>query len=179
MIGGSAGVRPIHIVQGEQAVSATAGDCLSTILGSCVAACLWDPQAGIGGMNHFLLPDAPYGASTDRRYGVQAMEMLINGLLTRGASRHGLRAKVFGGARMNAGMADIGAKNASFIRRFLADEEIPLVSESLGGVQARRVQFWPVTGRARINWVDGAAVALATPAGPDHPVPQTGELELF
>lgn len=170
--------RRLHVIQGGNAVSAEADVCLTTILGSCVAACLWDPVAGVGGMNHFLLPSAPDGASTDKRYGVQAMELLINALLARGASRDRLRAKVFGGGRMNTGMADIGGRNAAFVRKFLKDEDIAIEGESLGGDGARRVQFWPVSGRARQHIVDAGGIAdsersLGLPAS------KTGDLELF
>lgn len=175
---GVARERRLHVIQGGNAVSAEADVCLTTILGSCVAACMWDPVAGVGGMNHFLLPSAPDGASTDKRYGVQAMELLINALLARGARRDRLRAKVFGGGRMNTGMADIGARNASFVRKFLRDEDISIEGESLGGDGARRIQFWPATGRARQHIVDASSVAdsersLTAPAS------RTGDLELF
>jgi len=171
--------RRVHVVQGGHGVSADADVCMTTILGSCVSACLWDPVAGVGGMNHFLLPEAPEGARDDRRYGVQAMELLINALLGRGARRDRLRAKVFGGARMCAAMADIGGRNGAFVQRFLTDESIPLESASLGGISARRIQFWPATGRARQHLVDAGDVpsrerALARPAPAVD-----GELELF
>lgn len=169
--------RRVHVVQGAHAVSDEAGVCLTTVLGSCVAACVWDPAAGVGGMNHFLLPEAPDGVSADRRYGVHAMELLINALLARGARRRDLRAKVFGGARMSAGMIDVGGRNADFIRRFLSDEEITLTAESLGGDQARRVQFWPVGGRARQHRV--APGRAPPPAAARPPAPASSDLELF
>ncbi|MBL8774012.1 MAG: chemotaxis protein CheD [Phenylobacterium sp.] len=172
--------RRLHVVQGGHAICSDADVCLTTILGSCVAACLWDPVAGVGGMNHFLLPERPDGAVGDRRYGVQAMEVLINGLLQRGARRDRLRAKAFGGARMAARMVDIGARNAEFIRTFLGDEAIPLVAGSLGGAAARRIQFWPASGRARQHKVEDRTLAerehvLLRPA----PAAHAGELELF
>lgn len=173
------GLRRIHVVQGGHTVSGDADACLTTILGSCVAACVWDPQAGLGGMNHFLLPEAPGGAPGDRRYGVQAMELLINGLLARGACRNRLRAKVFGGARMTPGMADIGEQNARFVRRFLRDEGIPLDGESLGGSAARRIQFWPSTGRARQTLVDPGGVIAEERRPQPAPVSVGGDLELF
>ncbi len=170
----------VHVVQGGHAVSDGAEVCLTTILGSCVAACLWDPVARIGGMNHFLLPEAPDGARGDRRYGVQAMELLINALLARGARRDRLRAKVFGGGRMNSTMADIGGRNAIFVRRFLLDEDIPIESESLGGVAARRIQFWPASGRARQHLVDASGLRQQErAAAPPPAVEPAGDLELF
>jgi chemotaxis protein CheD len=147
--------RKIHIVQGEHHVDNNPNVVLSTILGSCVAACLWDPVAGIGGMNHFLLPgedaDARQtgGSGASVRYGVHAMELLVNGLLRKGAQRSALRAKLFGGARMIRGLTDIGEANAAFAERFLKAEGIPIEGGSLRGTQGRRLQFWPVSGRAR------------------------------
>lgn len=176
---GDPGMRRIHVVQGGHAVSDDADACLTTILGSCVAACIWDPDARLGGMNHFLLPEAPDGAPGDRRYGVQAMELLINGLLARGARRDRLRAKVFGGGRMTRGMADIGGRNSEFVRRFLRDEGIPIDGQSLGGEAARRVQFWPATGRARQTLVDPTGVATEESRAPRAPAPAGGDLELF
>lgn len=143
--------RTLQVVQGEHGVSARPDEVLSTVLGSCVAACLWDGEAGLGGMNHFLLAHAQGqgGAPRDSRYGVHAMEMLINALLRAGARRDRLRAKLFGGARIAANLRDIGRTNADFARGFLRDEGIACVAESLGGTLARRVTFHPATGRAR------------------------------
>lgn len=171
--------RRIHVVQGGHDVSADAGVCMTTILGSCVSACLWDPMAGLGGMNHFLLPEAPDGATGDRRYGVQAMELLINALLSRGARRDRIRAKVFGGARMSAGMVDIGRRNGVFIKRFLDDESIPLENASLGGVSARRIQFWPATGRARQHLVEAGDLPIRERAPARPARVDGGDLELF
>ena len=142
--------RTIQIVQGEFKITAQPDEVLSTILGSCVAACIWDPDKKVGGMNHFLLAQAqsPSG-SRDNRYGVHAMEMLINSLLRAGARREALQAKLFGGAKIAANLRDIGASNADFARTFLKTEGIPCLAESLGGNQARRVTFQPYSGRAR------------------------------
>lgn len=133
----------------------------STILGSCVAVCLWDIDAAMGGMNHFLLPgghDGGHGGSL--RYGVHAMEMLINALLKMGARRDRLQAKLFGGARISTNLRDVGASNADFARSFLQAEDIPCRAESLGGTSARRVIFRPCTGHAKQLLVpDNAVVA--------------------
>lgn len=141
--------RPHHLSQGEYAIGKPDGRSLTTILGSCVASCLYDPQAGIGGMNHFLLPESTGQSAQMASFGVNAMELLINELIKHGAQRSRFKAKVFGGARMIAGLSDIGAKNASFILDFLRREGIECTGQSLGGTQARRVEFWPETGRAR------------------------------
>ncbi|HEY6918376.1 MAG TPA: chemotaxis protein CheD [Tabrizicola sp.] len=129
---------------------------LSTILGSCVAVCLHDPGTGIGGMNHFLLPDgdSQQGAQPER-YGVNAMEQLINAMLRLGARRTALVAKAFGGANMSPRLAPIGDGNAAFTRAFLATEGISCIAESFGGTNARRVLFWTQTGRAQQMLVPG------------------------
>lgn len=130
---------------------------LMTVLGSCVAACLHDPFAGIGGMNHFMLPDdgadAGAAASESMRYGAYAMEVLINELIKAGGRRERLEAKVFGGAAVLAGMTtiNIGDRNADFVRRYLALERIRITAEDLQGVHPRKVAFMPHTGRAMVK----------------------------
>jgi chemotaxis protein CheD len=139
----------VHITQGETYVTAESNEILTTVLGSCIATCVRDTASGIGGMNHFLLPE---GAGRDRlemRYGVNAMELLINGILTRGGCRDRLEAKLFGGAKVISALSDVGARNVAFAKQFLADEGIPVVGGNLGGDSARRIQFWPSSGRAR------------------------------
>jgi chemotaxis protein CheD len=167
--------RKRHVIQGEHAVSADPDMLLTTVLGSCVAACLHDPDRGVGGMNHFLLADSADGARVAdeaMRYGAYAMEVLINDLMKRGARRERLEAKIFGGAKMIDALHDVGAANAAFARRFLADEGIPVIAASLGGRSARRLEFWPATGRARQREVEraesnGAARALPPVIGND------------
>ena len=139
--------RKRHVIQGEFHVTDEPDLMLTTILGSCVAACLRDPAAGVGGMNHFLLPGEP--GADGLRYGVQSMELLINGLLRMGARRERMEARLFGGARLIDGLTDVGLQNAAFAERFLRDEGVRFVGGSLRGDHARRVQFWPVAGRAR------------------------------
>ena len=148
--------RMIHVVQGEHAITADPGVVMVTILGSCVAACLRDPRAGLGGMNHFLMPgDIDAGGSGDaERQAVHAMELLVNALLAAGASRTRLEAKVFGGGSTMTGLADVGSRNADFAVKFLDRENIEIVGQCLGGRSGRRVQYWPVSGRARRSFVD-------------------------
>ncbi len=149
------------------------GDCLvggdedltySTVLGSCVSACIRDVVARVGGMNHFLLAE-PSGAARDRygasaRYGAFAMEQLINKVLTRGTGRKAnLEIKVFGGGLINAALTDVGAKNIEFVHEFLENEGYALASEDVGGTVARRVMFQPWSGRAFVKRLDGAVVA--------------------
>jgi chemotaxis protein CheD len=167
-----------NIVQGEYLVSGDPGAMISTILGSCVAACIRDPRAGLGGMNHFLLPGED-GEREGRQYGAYLMELLINGLLSRGARRERLEAKLFGGGRLLAGLTDIGRQNAVFAERFLRDEGIRYEGGSLGGDQARRIQYWPVSGRARQNLLAGQAQVFSTERKPKVTPPSDGGLELF
>lgn len=152
-----------HIAQGEFAVGHGGNFSISTILGSCVATCLFDETSNIGGMNHFLLPDGAGVSLNSARFGVNAMELLINALIKEGANRQSLKAKVFGGGRMIAGLTDIGQKNATFVRDFLKREGIACVGESLGGTQARRIEFWPGTGRARQRLLGEARVLETLP----------------
>lgn len=171
--------RKVHVLQGDQETAADPSVVLTTVLGSCVSACIHDPVAGVGGMNHFLLGDpGPDTDADDERYGAYAMELLINALLKQGASRSRLQAKLFGGARMFGNLTDIGTHNARFARRFLAEEGIPVVSESLGGASARRVEFWPASGRARQRFVTEPP-APAPPNARLIPADNCGELELF
>jgi chemotaxis protein CheD len=149
----------IHIIQGEYKVSSDPDVVLSTILGSCVGACLRDPVAGVGGMNHFLLPgsaNAMSGGGDATRYGVHLMELLINGLLKKGARRDRLEAKIFGGAKTIATFSNVGEQNAAFAMQFLRDEGISVVGSSTGGDHGRKLEYWPVSGRARQYPLTGA-----------------------
>ncbi len=125
---------------------------LVTLLGSCVAACLYDAMLGVGGMNHFMLP----GRESDTvcsRYGVHAMELLINDLLKRGARRSRLQAKVFGGGNVLSGFYSdpIGTRNAAFVLEYLAAERIPVIAQDLGDIYPRKVCFFPQTGRTLVK----------------------------
>jgi chemotaxis protein CheD len=144
-----ANTKPVTVLQGEYRVTTDQKTVFSTVLGSCIAACIYDPDTGVGGMNHFLLANAREGGAANARYGIHAMELLINGIMKKGAMRSNLKAKVFGGAKMSANLSDIGAANADFVQRFLRDEGIPCISSSVGGTSARRVRFHPCTGAAQ------------------------------
>ena len=127
-----------------------------TVLGSCVAACLMDPIAMVGGMNHFMLPMRKLERDPDvffaARYGAAAMEFLINNLLHLGAQRDRLVAKAFGGGRVMKGMTnDVGEQNIDFVRQFLRTEGIPLWSEDMGGPFPRKVYFFPHTGQVLVK----------------------------
>lgn len=139
-------------------------EAMVTVLGSCVSACLWDPQARIGGMNHFMLPGAGAAASpwaASARFGVHAMEVLINRMLRLGAQRRDLVAKVFGGARVLQGfeVLDVGAQNAAFVLEFLREEGVPLAAQDLGGVHPRKLVFFPASGRACVKRLQPVAAS--------------------
>ena len=174
-------LRPIRltVMQGQARVSGDARVELTTILGSCIACCLFDAEAGVGGMNHFLLAEPQAGrGGVDEHYGVYLMEVLINEMLAYGASRQGLRAHLYGGANMHSGMARIGTANAEFARSFLEREHIPLMRHSLGGTSPRRVDFRPSRGQARCRMVDEpAASAVQQPM--QRPARTHGDVELF
>ena len=132
-----------------------------TVLGSCVAACLRDRKSGIGGMNHFMLPrdrDDRDPASARARYGVHAMELLINDLVRLGAKRAHLEAKVFGGGNVLPGVTalNVGRANALFVSEFLREESIPVVAEDLEGTVSRKVYFFPVSGRVLVRGIERA-----------------------
>lgn len=155
----AAGCRVAKLAAGEHCVSADPGLAIATVLGSCVAACIRDPVAAVGGMNHFMLPTSDTGAwgqaSRSLRYGNFAMERLINDLLMRGARRERLEAKVFGGARLLADLTGIGERNAAFVRHYLEAEGLALLAADLLGTEARRLIYMPVSGRAFVASLAG------------------------
>lgn len=162
------------IIQGEHAVSNDHNLTITTLLGSCVAACIYDPVLKIGGANHFLLPDAGNGPS-DIRYAAAAIEVLINSLLRAGAHKRRLEAKLFGGARIMPNLPDIGRSNALAAEKFLTTEGIPVVARDVGGQLARRLRFWPTTGLVRIQRLDPQkTLPVETPRSAS-----TQQIELF
>lgn len=171
--------RKIHVIQGQFHVAEADDVVLTTILGSCVAACIRDPVARVGGMNHFLLP----GATGDEglRYGVQSMELLVNALLRKGARRDRLEVKLFGGAHLFDGLSDVGGQNSSFAERFVRDEGLNYVGGSLRGDRARRIQYWPTSGRARqiLLAPTESRVFAAERRQPVAKTEDSGALELF
>jgi chemotaxis protein CheD len=177
--------RRVHVGQGERFVTCETEVMLSTILGSCVAACIRDPAAGVGGMNHFLLPAGGSGGDENNsRYGANAMELLINEILKAGGRRERLTAKLFGGARMFDDLRGIGDDNAAFAQKFLSDEGIRVESTSLGGRSARRVHYWPATGKALVRVVEDAASVVGAAErryAQQKPAAEAsiGEVELF
>lgn len=130
---------------------------LDTVLGSCIAACLYDPVLGIGGMNHFMLPEgSDPGDPTSTRYGVNAMELLISQLMKLGGERRRFQAKVFGGGhvlKIRESLDGVPQRNIDFVRRFLETEQIPVVKEDVGGYQPRRVLFHTHTGKVFLKYL--------------------------
>ncbi|MPT48940.1 MAG: chemotaxis protein CheD [Sphingobium sp.] len=168
----------VTIMQGQAYVGTGKPEIVTTILGSCIACCLYDPVARIGGMNHFLLaePAPDSGVVADANYGAYLMELLINQMMTSGALKSRMKAHIYGGADMHRGMTQIGSANARFARQFLATENIPLVRSDTGGECARRVDFDPVRGRVRVRIVGRRDVPVERPSAPR---PASGEVELF
>ena len=158
---------------------------LVTLLGSCVAACLYDATLAIGGMNHFMLPGDGNDSSC-ARYGMNAMELLINDLLKRGARRNRIQAKVFGGGNVLSGFYSdpIGTRNARFVLEYLSAENIPVRAQDLGDVHARKVGFFPQTGRTLVKRLpstrdDGILDAERALYGRLNRAPASGSVELF
>ncbi|MGY6550531.1 MAG: chemotaxis protein CheD [Erythrobacter sp.] len=174
----------LTIMQGEARASADPRVTMTTILGSCVATCLFDPVARVGGMNHFLLAEPPDPARVrefDSDYGLFLMELLINEMLKLGAVKSRMKARLYGGANMNRDLAPIGSGNAAFARAFLAAEGIAKVYEDLEGTHARRVEFRPSSGmvRARIVEADGPPPAALTQKPRGAAQSGFGAVELF
>lgn len=144
----------VKVLPGEYFVT-TADILLVTVLGSCVTACIRDRDKGLGGMNHFMLPDASEGGmlSSSARYGAYAMEVLLNHLLKLGARRSSLEAKVFGGGQVLASLTQtqVGEKNAQFVLDYLHTERIPIVAQDLLDIYPRKVYFFPANGRVMMK----------------------------
>jgi len=123
-----------------------------TVLGSCIAACIWDGKARTGGMNHFMLPEGDGGEGSGR-YGSYAMELLINEMFKLGARRETMQAKIFGGAQVMAGFTtmNVGERNTQFVLDYLSTERIPVVSQDVLDIHPRKVCFFPVTGKALVK----------------------------
>lgn len=151
--------RYLEAKTGLTIVNVHAGDCFitdkpdevaATVLGSCISACITDPQAGVGGMNHFLLPSTGGPNSDSARFGAFAMEQLINEIMKRGGQRHRLQAKLFGGGNVIESSALIGDKNAKFAIDYLKLEEIPVLAMDVGDKWPRKVRYFPHSGKAMV-----------------------------
>lgn len=163
---------------------------LVTVRGSCVAACIRDCQSGIGGMNHFMLPegggDAGSPLNASARYGTYAMEILINQLLKLGARRSNLEAKVFGGGNVLDGLtvANVGQRNADFVLKFLQIEKIRVVAQDLVDVFPRKVYFFPKDNKVMVKKLRNVRNTTVSQREKDyklrlHKVDSGGEVELF
>ena len=131
-------------------------EAITTVLGSCISACIRDPVKGIGGMNHFMLPDEggksvdDFSLSDAARYGNYAMEMMINEILKNGGKRHNLEAKIFGGGKIIKSMTNIGERNIEFAMQYLRTEKIEIIASDVGNYYPRKVQYIPSSGKARV-----------------------------
>lgn len=147
------GGRPVHVTsisQGQYSISDDPDAVITTVLGSCVAACIRDPKRGVGGMNHFVLPEPPTPLSAQNdpsRYGSYLMQRLIDDLLEDGANPYQLEAMVFGGASTGDSFYKIGARNSAFAREFLADRGIPVIESICGGRSGCKLEYWPAYGK--------------------------------
>ena len=148
------GSEATSVLPGDHYVTTASDLAIVTLLGSCVAACIRDVETGVGGLNHFLLPEEKAGgaSSGSARYGTNAMEVLINDIIKQGGAKHRLEAKVFGGANVIDVSAEetVGDRNAKFVLDYLRREGIKIAASDLGGERARRVFFFPATGRVSV-----------------------------
>lgn len=148
-------IMAVKVLPGEHYVSTAGQEMIVTVLGSCVAACVWDTRLKIGGMNHFMLPDGGSSAEVPvdkaMRFGNFAMEELINDVLRRGGRRDSLEIKVFGGGNVLPGVGNasvsVGDRNADFVRRYLSEEGYRIAAQDLGGPHPRRIHFFPRLGK--------------------------------
>jgi chemotaxis receptor (MCP) glutamine deamidase CheD len=158
---------------------------VKTLLGSCIAACLWDPAAAVGGMNHFMLPRVQgEGAEESSRFGVHAMDLLIGQIMKAGGDRRRLRAKVFGGGHVLGlpdGRDSVPRQNISFILEFCRAEGFDIVAQDLGGRTARQVRFETGSGRAWVRRLRSAPAGVVEAEAPlmGAPAPAYGEVTLF
>ena len=180
------------ILPGEYYVS-TQQELIATVLGSCVSACVWDGERGIGAMNHFLLPlhkDEEWSEkvtinSEATRYGSFAMEHMINDVLKFGGHKEHLQFKVFGGARIISNMGDIGHSNIRFVLNYLEVEGYKVAAQDLGGINPRKVLFYPMTGKVRVKKIkdlhNDTIIRRETEfmQNLENPEAVTGEIEMF
>jgi chemotaxis protein CheD len=159
-----------------------------TTLGSCIAACIWDREKRIGGMNHFLLPDGGSGGGADGgRYGSYAMDLLIGELVKRGATRSTMEAKVFGGGAVISGMntINVGERNTAFVLDYLRTERITVVSKDVMDIYPRKVCYLPASGKAMVKRLASAnteALAAQERAAAQRAAPAAtsgGSVDLF
>lgn len=184
--GPTQGLRTVKVTVGDHAVDSAEDVILTTTLGSCVSAAIFDLEKGLGGINHFLLPEAPSGdGGAAARYGVGAMERLINAVLRAGGQRSRLVAKLFGGGRVIQSSFDVGGRNAAFALSYLEREGIPVIGQDLGGDRGRRILVYPSSGRVLRRLLEPTVLTQTVReeerfrrALKDRP-PVAGDIELF
>jgi chemotaxis protein CheD len=152
-------IMAVKILPGEYYVTQD-NELITTVLGSCVSACVRDKELGIGGMNHFMLPESNYGqmktgneaiVGASTRYGNYAMEHLINTILSHGGKRRNLEVKVFGGGKIIPTLTDVGIKNINFVLDYIDQEGLRLLSQDLGDIYPRKIIYFPRTGKAAMK----------------------------
>ena len=187
-------VEVVRILAGEYYVT-HCQEMITTVLGSCISACVRDKVANIGGMNHFMLPEESRpngdgssghrGLHADAAYGSYAMERLINCILKYGGRRENLEIKIFGGGRIMGGMTDIGLQNITFVRSYLRTEGLSIAAEDVGGDLPRRMAYLPATGKVlvkKLRNVRSETIIKQETAYRDdlrRPESKGGEVELF
>lgn len=179
----------VQVLQGDCYVTAAPDEVLTTVLGSCVSACIRDPVIRCGGMNHFLLPAGHDMSEADLtmaslRYGGFAMEKLINSVMAAGGSRDRLEIKVFGGGNVMKGLSKIGNRNAEFVEEYLKAEGFRIAAKHLRGDWPRKIQFFPHSGQVRMRELkDNTAERLFQQEVRAAPrvasTPTSGSIELF
>ena len=163
---------------------------IHTILGSCVAVCLFDLNKQIGGMNHILLPGRPSLDKYDpsARYGINAMELLINNIMSLGGDRRSLKAKIFGGAHVISAISEeysMGKKNSDFVIEFLNNEKIKIVNMDIGGKQTRKIFFHTDTGDVYLKYIPSMLQKIITMKEKsklkkiEKEISKTGKISLF
>jgi chemotaxis protein CheD len=177
------------ILPGEYYVTSQ-NELITTVLGSCVSACIRDKESGIGGMNHFMLPQTNSGKGSEAivgiatRYGNYAMEHLINTILSNGGKRKNLEVKIFGGGKIIPSLTDVGIKNIDFVLSYLDQEGLKVLSKDLGDIYPRKVVYFPKTGRAAMKRIqdlhnDTIAQRERQYINTLKNVPVAGDVELF
>ncbi|MDH3659455.1 MAG: chemoreceptor glutamine deamidase CheD [Alphaproteobacteria bacterium] len=158
------GMNVVMVLPGRHYVTSKTDEMIVTLLGSCVAACIRDPVAAVGGINHFLLPESDtghWGKTVDAamRYGNHAMETLINDIIKRGGARSRLEVKVFGGGQVIEGASalSVGQKNVDFVESYLRNEGLDIAAKHLGGMKPRRIHYFPITGKVQMRQLQRAA----------------------
>lgn len=170
-------ITSVWIEPGEHYVTDDPCEMIATVLGSCVAACIRDPGAGIGGMNHFMLPGkvaacGTVAAPADMRYGTVAMQRLIGDILARGGRRERLEIKVFGGSTMIGRGGVVGPRNADFVEGYLQGANLQLAAGDLRGDDARRILYFPSSGRALMQLLPRLPQETETTAAQDRTSPE-------